>query len=66
MTAADLKQELAVANPRDAMTSTQLAAVMLTELVAKDKMIAVDAYGNQQTRKITLKTACNIARAIED
>lgn len=64
-TAATLKNELEVKNPRDGMTKAQLAAVRLVELLAVDKFHEDKAYGDKQTTASTLKVSKTIGEAID-
>lgn len=64
-TAATLKDELEVKNPRDGMTKAQLAAVRLVELLAVDKFHEDKAYGDKQTTASTLKVSKTIGEAID-
>lgn len=64
-TAATLKETLAVKNPRDGMSKSQLRAIALVESLAVDRFHETKAFGDKQTTECTLKVSRAIGEAID-
>lgn len=67
-TSQELKEEKGLTKSqslRDGMSSIELAAVRLTELLAMEKMSQVDAQGTKQAKHCTFQAGSNIGKAIE-
>ncbi len=63
--AAGLKESLAVSNPRDGMSKTQLRALAFAESLAVDIMDKKQAHGNQQTTRCSAIAANHVGNALE-
>lgn len=64
-TAAGLKETLAVANPREGMSKTELRALAFAESLAVDIMHKKNAHGNAQTTRCSSIAGNHVGNALE-